>query len=379
MRSPEGGFYTAEDADSEGEEGLYYLWSLKELEDVLGEVASEVAEAFGVVSEGNYIDEATGKGTSLNLLDRVDEDVPALWEATRKKLLKIREGRVRPIRDDKILTDWNGFMISALAQGGRVLGSPELVAAARDAADFILAEMHLEDGTLLHRYRDGEPAIPGHLDDYAFFVQGLIDLYEVTYDLAFLQQASALTDRMLALFLDPENGGFYLTAAENDDLPFRQKPSADGALPSGNSVAFGDLLRLSWLTGRTGLSDHALNSGRAFGRFIERAPEGHGMMLAWHELLLMEPVEVIIVGFQDSADTVEKLHALNSQYAPNMVVIFKPADGSSGILEGIAPFTSNYSMIGGEATAYVCRGFVCNLPTTDTGEMISQVLQDSTL
>jgi uncharacterized protein len=374
MISPEGGFYTAEDADSEGEEGLFYLWDIGEIEEILGAGASEVAAAFGIRPEGNYVDEARGTKTALNLLDRTGSEVPEGWDATRKLLLRIRGERIRPLRDDKILTDWNGLMISALAQGGRILDDQDLVEAARGAADFILTNLRRKDGVLLHRYRDGEAAIPGHLDDYAFLVQGLIDLYQATYDLSYLEHASALTEEMLAHFLDTEDGGFYLTAVENDDLPFRQKPSADAAIPSGNSVAFGNLLRLSWLTGRTEFADHGFDAGRGFSRFLERAPEGHTMMLAWHEALLMDPVEVIIVGHRDSSDTQEKLHALARAYLPNMVVIFKPADSGGGQrLAKIARFTSDYSMVNGKATAYVCRGFICNLPTTDTEEMLSQI------
>jgi uncharacterized protein len=374
MSSPEGGFYTAEDADSEGEEGIFYLWSMKELELLLGDNAPAISAAFGASVEGNYRDEASGTATSLNLLDRVGDVVPLEWDEARIELLAVRDKRIHPLKDDKILTDWNGLMISSLARGSRVFGNDTYVQAARNAADFIVYEMTLEDGSLLHMYREGEASIEGNLDDYAFFIQGLIDLYQATFDLKYLEKAVSLTEKMLEDFLDDDEGGFYLTSDGNDELPIRQKKSADGALPSANSAAFGNFLRLSWLTGNTEYLNHGLNIGKNFSRFLKQAPEGHSMMLAWHELLLAEPVEVIVVGNKKAEDTKNILSELDKLYVPGMVILVKDSETGDSALEKIAPFTEGYGIIGGKATVYVCRNFVCNLPTNDIEEMLSQIV-----
>ena len=375
LHSPEGGFYTAEDADSEGEEGLFYLWSPDELRNILGEEFTGIASAFGIVEGGNYIDEARRVKTGLNLFDRSESPLPERWEDNRRKLFAIREKRIHPFKDDKILTDWNGLMISALARGGRAFDDRSYTAAAREAADFVLSNMMGEDGSLLHQYRQGKVSIGGHLDDYAFFVQGLIDLYHATFDVRYLSNAVGLTEKMIDLFHDSTEGGFFLSAEGANTLPYRQKESADSALPSGNSAAFGNLLRLAWLTGKTSFTEYALGIGSAFGRFIHQAPEGHTMMIAWHELLLDEPVEVIIVGDPDRDDTRSMIAALAEAYIPGMVVLVKSDDGSKAdkLLSETAPFAANYKMIDGKATAYVCRDFVCNLPTADIEEMMEQI------
>ena len=375
LRSAEGGFYTAEDADSEGEEGLFYLWSAADLEEILGKDYPDTASAFGILPEGNYIDEARGARTGLNLLDRSDEPLPEDWGDFRQRLFAVREEREHPFKDDKILADWNGLMISALAKGARVLGNDEYLTAARQAADFVLENMVDENGLLLHRYRGGSAGISGHLDDYAFFTQGLIDLYQTSFEVEYLAEAIKLTEKMLELFLDEESGGFYLSMEEANSLHFRQKESADGALPSGNSVAFGNLLRLSWLTGNGKYSEHALDTAKAFSRFLQQYPYAHTMMLAWHELLLAGPVEVIIVGDPDSEDTRKMITALQGIYAPEMVILYKEPRQTES-LDAAAPFSSGYSMTNGKATAYVCRNFTCNLPTNDIEEMISQIKED---
>ena len=373
LRAPEGGFYTAEDADSSGEEGLYYLWSVEELREILGDDAEAVIAAFGMKPGGNFRDEAKGTMSALNLLDRNRGELPPGWESMRKRLLEVRGKRSRPLLDDKILADWNGLMISALALGARILGNGELAEAAVEAAGFVLGEMTTGEGALLHRYRRGEASIPGYLDDYGFFIQGLIDLHQATGDTVYLGHASALAERMIADFLDREKGGFYLSSLDGGDLRIRQKSSSDGAIPSGNSGAIGDLFRLSWLTGKSHYADHALETGRAFSRFLERAPNGHAMMLGWHELLLAGPVTVVVVGDPESQDTREKLDALKGLYLPNLVVLLKSIGDATPPLAEIAPFTEEYHAIDGAATAYVCRDYVCNLPTTDTEEMLSQI------
>ena len=372
LQSPEGGFHTAEDADSEGEEGLFYLWSAVDLENILGRDYPETAAAFGIRENGNHADEASPGKTGLNILARTDAPLPGNWQELRGRLLAVRDKRVRPFKDDKILADWNGLMISALASGGRVLGNSLFTNAAKKAADFILANMTNEEGSLLHSYREGKTAIRGHLDDYAFFVQGLIDLYQTTFETRYLIEALRFNRKMLELFMDPEDGGFYVSEAGPGSVPFRQKESVDSALPSGNSAAFGNLLRLSWLTGDASYIGYAIDTGRAFSRFLTQYPQGNTMMLAWHELLLAGPVEIIIAGDPGSEDTKEMLAAVRRVYSPETVALLKQAEATES-LDTAAPFTTGCAMVDGKATAYVCRNFACNLPTDSIEEMIALV------
>ncbi len=231
-----------------------------------------------------------------------------------------------------------------------------------------------EKGALLHQYRNGTAGVLGYLDDYAFFVQGLLDLYNASGKIKYLKEAKRLTGEMINLFFDKADGGFYSRAAASNPLPFRQKESVDAAIPSGNSAAFGNLIRLSLLTGDTGYLEKALDTGKAFGRFIEQYPQGNAMMLGWHELLLKGPVEVIVAGNQDSSDTEKMTDSLRSIYAPEMVVLFK-FSGMADSLETAAPFTSGYKAIEDSATAYVCKNYTCNLPTTDVEMMIHQITE----
>ncbi len=254
LASPEGAFYSAEDADSEGEEGTFYVWKKDEITEVLGEEDGKIfCERYGVTGSGNF----EGKNV-LHISSETGADEVGL-DTMKEKLLTIRSKRPRPMLDDKILTDWNGLMIAALARGTRVTGDPAYAAAAAKAADFILGGMRTSEGRLLHRYRDGESAIPGYLDDYAFLIWGLIELYEATFDAKWLSEALVLAGGMIELFGDREDGrgGFFFTGRDAEKLIVRTKEVYDGAVPSGNSVAALELLRLGRMTGRTDLESAA--------------------------------------------------------------------------------------------------------------------------
>ena len=384
LRSPEGGFYSAEDADSEGEEGKFYLWTADELNSVLkGDEADLAARVFDVRDGGNFREEATGKLTGKNVLHlkstprEVAEELGIResqlherLEKARQKLFSARNERTRPLLDDKILADWNGLAIAALARGARVLGDEDLEEAASRAADFVLENMMDGEGRLLHRYRQGSAGILGNLDDYTFMIWGLLELYEAGFETKYLQAAYDLAEDMVRRFHDEEEGGFYFTPCDGEELILRRKDAHDGALPSGNAVAVFDLLRLARMTADPRLEGIA---SKAFGAFAPRAralPAAHLHLLSALDFALGPSSEVVIVGHRNSPDTEEMKKALRSRFLPEIVVLFKEAGGED---PQIPEFTRDLTMVEGKATAYVCRGHVCHMPTTDPKEMLEKL------
>jgi uncharacterized protein YyaL (SSP411 family) len=304
-----------------------------------------------------------------------EDDLRANVRKSLKKLFEIRRERIRPHKDDKILTDWSGLMIAALAKAASALDEPDYARAAARAADFILENLRDTDGRLLHRFRDGEAGIAGNLDDYAFFVFGLIELYESTFDIAYLEEAIRLNDLMIDHFLDRERGGFYFTPDDGEELPARQKEIYDGAISSGNSMALYNLVRLGRLTGRTEYEAVSSKMMALFSSQIKRAPSGFTMMLTAIDFALGPSHEIVIVGERGSKDTDLMIEALNRNFLPGKVVVFKPKDGVAGGLERLASFTAGLSAKSGKATSYVCSNHMCELPTTDVEEMIKQLGQ----
>lgn len=295
MTAPQGGFYSAEDADSDGEEGKFYVWTEKELRQLLGpKEADLVVEVFNVKRGGNYSEQATPKKTGANILHvrepfkklssrlkMTEADLRSRLETARQKLFKVREQRIHPYKDDKILTDWNGLMIAALAKAAQAFNEPKYAEAAGRAADFILKDMRKpDDGRLLHRYRNGDAAIQAYVDDYAFLVWGLIELYETTFDVQRLQAALDLNKDLLEHFWDPKNGGFYFAADDGEALLTRQKVIYDGAVPSGNSVSMLNLLRLGRMTATTDFEKKAAQLGRVFSQNVSGGPSGHTLLMA---------------------------------------------------------------------------------------------------
>jgi uncharacterized protein YyaL (SSP411 family) len=382
MTSPEGGFYSAEDADSEGEEGKFYVWAEEEIRQVLGDDADLVIQVYGVEQAGNFTEEATGRkpGTNVLHMKQALEDVagrlgmppPELEDRltrARHRLFTHREQRIHPLKDDKLLTDWNGLMIAAMSKAAQALGRPEYTAAARRAADFMLARMRRSDGRLLHRYRDGDAGIPANLSDYAFLTWGLIELYEACFEVRYLEAALDLNRLMLDNFRDEAGGGFYLTPDDGEDLPVRRKEAYDGAIPSGNSVAMLNLLRLGRMTGDSELERHAADLGRAFSGGVSEMPLGHTQMLVAADFAMGPSYEVVIAGDPAAADTREMLKNLRKAFLPNKVVLLRP-DEPEPAIAGVAEFTKGQRSIDGKATAYVCLNFNCELPTTDASRML---------
>ena len=384
MRASTGAFYSAEDADSEGEEGKFYLWTVEEIRQVLSAEESDlVTTAFNVEKEGNFSDEATGRRSGRNILHlrrglqevasdlkMPEQQLKTHVERARKKLFAAREKRIHPHKDDKILADWNGLMIAALAKGARVLGEPGYAEAAKGASDFILHHMRNPNGRLLHRYRDGEAALPANVDDYAFLIWGLIELYETTFEVRYLQRALELNNDLVKHFWDEEAGAFYFTADDAEKLLVRQKDIYDGAIPSGNSVAALNLLRLGRISGSTDLEEKAVKIGRAFSKAVRQSPSAYTQLLLAVDFATGPSYEVVIAGKAGAEDTKAMIRALRVHFLPNKVVILRPTEEESPNITRIAEYTKYQSSIDGKATAYVCLNYTCKLPTTDSGKML---------
>ncbi|MFP6900448.1 MAG: thioredoxin domain-containing protein, partial [Opitutales bacterium] len=278
MTDPDGGFYSAEDADSEGEEGKFYLWTKEEVTKILGkEKAERFMKVYNFTDEGTFIEEATRERTGANVpflqvpleivarqLDLPEKTLREELETSRKALFEVREKRVHPQKDDKILTDWNGLMISAFAQAAQVLDEPAYLEAAQNAADYCLSTLRRKDGRLLKRSRRGNAGLPAHLEDYSFLIHGLVDLYQASFETRYLKEALALTDLTLKHFWDKEGAGFFLTADDGEKLLVRAMESYDGAMPSGNSIMALNLVRLARATGRTAYEEKAQALVQAF-------------------------------------------------------------------------------------------------------------------
>ena len=375
-----GAFFSGEDADSEGVEGKFYVWSAQEIDTLLDAEESTLARrCFCIEEEGNFTDEATGVRSGDNIL-HIRDVSPSLGRtdaerlaSIRKKLVEARGERVRPSLDDKVLTDWNGLMISALSRGAGAFEVNDFVDAARRAASYILENMVTEDGRLLHCLRSKGSAIEGFADDYAFFIRGLIDLYETTFDTAYLTKALALQKVMIEDFWDASGKGFFFTTEGNKDVIVRQKIFYDGALPSGNSIALSNLTRLARMTEEAGfeekgarlaelLSGLAFPSGLGFLQFINSA-----------DFLIGPSYEIVIAGESSADDTRAMLRAVNSRFLPNKVLLFRPTQAQAGALhiDRVAGFTREMKPIEGSATVYVCKDRACNRPTTDIEVMLA--------
>jgi uncharacterized protein YyaL (SSP411 family) len=384
MTSPKGGFFSAEDADSEGQEGKFYLWTEAGVKQVVGENADLIIEALNISREGNYNDEFRKDRAGENIL-YFKEPLPELssklgvpygeladvWKKARHKLFSAREERVHPLKDDKILTDWNGLMIASVAKGAQVFDSTRLADAAENAVGFILERLRRWDGRLFHQYRDGEANVDGNLDDYAFLIWGLIELYEATFDTRYLEEALRLQDVMLEHFWDEEGDGFFFKADDSEKLLVRHKEFRDGAIPSGNSVAFLNLVRLSRLTGRLDYEETASTLAGAVSSYEEGTPSNNTMFLTAFDFLLGPTHEIALVGNPYSKETRDMLQAIRTRFVPNKVMLFKKDNQRD--LENLAEFTEGMKMIDNKTTAYICMDFVCSEPTTEIREVLKIV------
>ncbi len=372
-----GGFYSAEDADSEGEEGTFYVWSAAEIDSVLGPERSEAFRAaYDVTARGNWEGKNILNRSSV-LLDGPSGSESALAEvlapefaADRAKLLAVRDRRPRPHRDEKIITSWNGFMIEAFARGGRALGEPRYIAAAESSARFVTGNLR-KDGRLLRHYRGGAADVKGYLDDYAFLGRGFLALYEATFDPAWLKEALDTARNMETLFGEPA-GGFSFSGRDAEKLLAPVVDVYDGAMPSGNSAAAVFLLRLGHLTADTALEERGRRVLNAYSGMAERSPTGFLEMLSALDFSVGPQTEVVIAGTAGDDDVRAMLRSLNDRYLPNMVLAFRP-EADAAAITGMIGYLAEQKAIGGKATAYVCRGYACRLPV-HTADALSKEL-----
>ena len=370
MTDKRGGFYSAEDADSEGEEGLFYLWTIDEIKNILSNVESELLiNTYGLNKEGNYDDEATGNRTEKNIL-YLKEPINNIELKNRlnqiiKKLYQAREKRIHPLKDDKILTDWNGLMIAAYAKAGDVFNSDDYIQQAEKSAQFILKNLTDNNGRLLKRYRNGNAGVDAHLDDYAFFIWGLLELYEATFNVTYLTEAIQLSNIMVDEFWDVTNGGFFLGGESSEKLIVRAKTGYDGAMPSGNSVAAMNCSKLNRITGETKWAEISDKIFITFSNEIQKTPSGYASMVNAFLFNTDNPKEIVIVGSGKDSDTISAIEKIKSEYVPNKVIIFKDTDDELNKLSPLAKWTVTQETIDEKTTYYICQDFACKIPTTD--------------
>jgi uncharacterized protein YyaL (SSP411 family) len=387
MTAPSGGFYSAEDADSEGEEGKFYVWTEAEIREVLEEKEADLLiQLFNVEKDGNFLEEATREKTGANImhlkkslselavdLNISEQDLRDRLALARQKLFNHREKRIHPHKDDKVLTDWNGLMIAALARGSWAFGEPRYAEAAKKALHFIFDQMRQPDGRLLHRYRDGQAGITANVDDYSFLVWGLIELYEATLDAHYLEVSLELNEEMLKHFWDDKSCGFFFTPDDGEALIVRKKEIYDGAVPSGNAVAMLNLLRLSRFTGNGQLEEKAMELGRAFSKAVNQFPSGYTQFLVAVDFAIGPSYEVVIVGKTEEDDTRRMLEALRTRFIPNKVIVFRPTELESPLVGRLAEYVKYQGSLDGKATAYVCTDFACKEPTTEVDKMLELI------
>ena len=390
MKSPESTFYTAEDADSEGGEGLYYLWTAKEISKILGPGELEVfTNAFNIKRDGNYTESAARIPMPRNLLymtkssetlaaesGLTPEEFGTRLHSALEKIFANRSKRTRPHKDMKVLCDWNGLMIAALSRAARVLANDDYLRAAQAAATFILKSMRTSHGGLYHQYMEGEPAVGGFLDDYAFLIWGLIELFQATFIPVYLQEALSLTERASELFWDARTGSFFSTA-EDSELPIRMKESYDGAVPSGNAIAASNHIRLGRLTGRPELEEKSFRILDAFGKRIGHNPLGHTQALvAFYQAVSPAP-HVVIYGEAGSQDTLRMVRTVNTSKDIDTTVIHV-SEGDSALMGDIAPSIRHFKKLNGKTTAYVCRDYRCERPTNSVEQLSAMLENDRT-
>jgi hypothetical protein len=356
MRGPEGGFYSALDADSEGEEGRFYTWTPAEIRAVIGEGSEETLEFYGVSEAGNF----EGRNV-LHLAGGAAAQEPDGFAEVRGTLLGARGRRARPGLDDKRLTAWNALMLAALAEAGAALQRDDYLAAARSCAEFLLRDLRDADGHLLRTYKDGKGRLNAYLEDHAFLLDALLTLYEATFEQRWFEQARALADTTIARFGDPERGGFYSTSSDHEQLIARRKEIGDHPIPSGNSAAAFGLLRLEALTGERNYGEQAEAVLRLFAKAAPGQPGAFAHLLRALDFQLAPTKEVALIG----NDLSELAAVVRSQHHPHLVLAGGPQESS------IPPLLRDRPAIDDQPAAYVCEHFSCRAPTTDAGTLAS--------
>ena len=371
MLHTEGGFYSTQDADSEGEEGKFFVWTEEEISQILGEEASEIfCRIYDVSEEGNFEEKnilhpILTLEQASKLFRRDLREIESLVADAKAKLFQEREKRIKPFRDEKILTSWNGLMLSGLAEAIKIARQPAYLDVANRTVDFIFTKL-FRDGRLLHTYKSGTGKILGYLDDYAFLAAGLLDLFEATLNRAHLDRAVELAEIMLHEFWDEAGGGFFYTGRSHERLIAQSKPIFDGSIPSGNAVATQVLLRLYHYTGKEDSLTCAERVLRAYYKAMENQPFGFAHMLAALDFYLQKPKEVVLVGDKKDPETAELLTKIHSLYLPNMTLQLASPDDS---LEKVSSLLAGKKQFDGKPTVYVCHNFTCSRPVVEWDEL----------
>jgi uncharacterized protein YyaL (SSP411 family) len=367
MTSPEGGFYSTQDADSEGHEGRFFVWDSSEIRNVLGDKDADLfSKYYDITDDGNF------EGKNIPNIPRAlaevaaklgisETDLIASLIQSKRKLFEVREQRVKPDRDEKVLTAWNGLMLSSFAEAGIALDREDYLQAARKNARFILSKLR-SDGFLLRTYKDGIAKYNAYLEDYAFFIEGLVTLYETTGELEWITEAISLNQRMVDEFWDDQDGGFFFTGKSHENLIVRSKDYFDNATPSGNSVAASVLLRLAVLTDNEGYKNLAVSVFQHVADSARKYPSGFGYALSAIDFLLSKPKEIAIVG-TEQVSVKNFVGEAWRQYQPNKVVAARVVREDQE--PSLPVLLENRSPIDGKTTAYVCQNYVCQQPVTD--------------
>ncbi|KKB75538.1 MULTISPECIES: thioredoxin domain-containing protein [Bacillus] len=380
MTDDRGAFYSALDADTEGVEGKYYIWSKDEIEETLGdELGTLYCAVYDITDEGNFEGHNIPNLIYANLegvkeeFSLTEAELGDKLEEARQRLFEKRQERVYPHVDDKVLTSWNALMIAGLAKAAKVFDAPEYLEMARTAMSFIEDEL-IKDGRVMVRYRDGEVKNKGFIDDYAFLLWAYLELYEASLSLDDLRRAKGLAEKMIGLFWDEDHGGFYFTGSDAEALIVRDKEVYDGTLPSGNGVAAVQLFRLGRLTGDLSLIDRVSGMFSAFHGDVSAYPSGHTNFLQSLLSHVMPQKEIVILGKRDDPDRKKIVKALQHTFQPTYAVL---AAGSPDDFKGVADFAADYKAIGDKTTVYICENFACQQPTTDINEALKRLLSVS--
>jgi hypothetical protein len=373
MLHPEGGFYSTQDADSEGQEGKFFVWEYDELIKILGEEAGEIfcriydAGEMGNFEGKNILHPILNLEQASKFFHKDIKEIERLIIEAKAKLFREREKRVKPFRDEKILTSWNGLMLSGLAEAYKVSGDERYCDAAEENVQFIFTKMFRE-GYLLHTYKDGQAKLYGYLDDYAFLATGLLDLYEATFNRTLLEQSVQLTETMIFEFWDDVDGGFFYTGKAHEQLISRTKPAFDSSVPSGNSIATQVLLRLYHYTGKEDYLRRTEKILRLYYDAMMQQPFGFAHMLGALDFYLERPKEIVLIGGRKEQATRELIHKIHSLYSPNKILqLVEPGEP----LGKISPILEGKTQLNGKPTVYVCHNFTCSLPVTEWEELKS--------
>lgn len=369
MTQPEGGFYSTQDADSEGEEGKFFVWSEGEIESLLGADDARIfnycydVSADGNWEEHNILNRPKTDTQAARVLGIDEAELPAVLARCRDKLFGVRETRIHPGRDDKVLVSWNGMMMSAFSMAAQVFGEDRYSNAARSAADFLLKTLRTADGKLLHSYKDGQARFNAYLDDYACLIDGLVDLFQATFDPRPLDEAVVLAEKMIALFYDDKSHGFYYTSHDHEELIARNKEAHDGSTPSGNSMAAWALLRLGRLCSRSDFEKTAVATLEFLSSILSQSPTAASQALLALDFLLGPTHEIAVVDGTKSAESTEVLAALHRRFVPNKIVVRKLAGTTDeSLTPALAPLLKGKSARQGAATIYICDHGTCGLP-----------------